>query len=242
MGLLRVTAFLCIFGIAELVAAQQRIDIDTLEDLYNTPGWIVTCDRGYQANTEDFACHNRLKVEIPAEDLRGEVGFWTGCQVECILTYTVRSTDIGMGFRAYAKGAHVTVIRNDLVREEIQGDKWMDISLDLNFTRTLGIKLPLIAKDVFAVLDKIYIIPQQPTTTTLPPTTTNATTQAPTDGTTLVTNTSTSNPNGTTSWDGTTGNPNGTTSWDVTTTNPDRTTSWEKANDLVKRWNLFGFF
>jgi len=70
----------CIVLFAAMSAAiGQRITIDTVEDLAVTPGWVVTCDRGYQRNVSDFLCHNRLRPSIPSEDLNGEVGFWTGC-------------------------------------------------------------------------------------------------------------------------------------------------------------------
>lgn len=119
----------------QVALGQQRLEIDTWEDLIATSGWTVECNNGYQRNLSDFSCGFFVRIEIPAEDLNGEEGFWTGCSEICNLKYTLRDTDAAFSFRVYLKEALMIVVKNDIVQEYHPGNGWTTVQVDLEFTK-----------------------------------------------------------------------------------------------------------
>lgn len=117
-----------------LIGAQQLKEIDTEDDLESAAGWSNFCESGYQDDVRDFGCGSLIdpvQIDIPEDELSGEVGFWTGCRTECYLNYTVQSTDITINLRVYFKGnAKLTVLKDD-VSETFTGENWENAVFDV---------------------------------------------------------------------------------------------------------------
>lgn len=127
------------FALLNLACGQnQWIVVDTLYDLGQIPGWTVSCNKGYERLPSDFSCGGGLfpiKVNVPEEDLNGEIGFWTGCGSTCRLEYSLNSLDVGLTISGYFHGMDITVVKNGAVQEIVKGEKWLNSTIDLAFTK-----------------------------------------------------------------------------------------------------------
>lgn len=129
------TLFFVVGVLVQLVPVQAEvIEIDTILQMGTTPGWSYECSSGYQRNLSNFQCGTLIPIRPEIPELEDEVGFWTGCGSECHLRYQLNPNDTGFSFRAYFKNAQMTIVKNDLVQETVNGDKWAIPDIDLEFT------------------------------------------------------------------------------------------------------------